>query len=284
MTVISPSDYRGILTSFSWLAVHSLVQAADVSSLPVRLGIPKPLGASSVVTDYQAPRSYGSSYRMHRQAEDPHHSLARQMHVRSALESTLDEASSTSSTSLPHDGVVLKPQLANTTVGGSGGAGVRGEGRGESGVGGAAKIGGTGGVVSEMDSDSDFSDQEDDNIGARSSTSAGLTVPQISNGVLPYELEFMNVQDLPAGIVLDLDPTSSDEDFEYDDVIAPRVSVGLGRETIDDDVDDIYPFAWALDGRRIADGSPSHTRAETPTSFVSGMIVCVCVVLGLHTG
>ena len=44
---------RRILGQFSWLAVHSLSEAAEASSAPVRIGVSKPLGASSVLPEYQ---------------------------------------------------------------------------------------------------------------------------------------------------------------------------------------------------------------------------------------
>ena len=45
---------RRILGQFSWLAVHSLSEAAEASSAPVRIGVAKPLGASSVLPEYQS--------------------------------------------------------------------------------------------------------------------------------------------------------------------------------------------------------------------------------------
>ena len=44
---------RHILGQFSWLAVHSLAEAAEAASAPVRIGVSKPLGASSVLPEYQ---------------------------------------------------------------------------------------------------------------------------------------------------------------------------------------------------------------------------------------
>ncbi len=56
---------RCVLSRFSWLSVASLVAAAEASIAPVRLGVAKPLGASSVASEYQQASSYGytpSSY------------------------------------------------------------------------------------------------------------------------------------------------------------------------------------------------------------------------------
>ena len=44
---------RQILSQFSWLAVHALAEAAEAASAPVRIGVSKPLGASSVLPEYQ---------------------------------------------------------------------------------------------------------------------------------------------------------------------------------------------------------------------------------------
>jgi hypothetical protein len=51
--VSCPDPCRRILSQFSWLAVHSLSEAAEASSAPVRIGVAKPLGASSVLPEYQ---------------------------------------------------------------------------------------------------------------------------------------------------------------------------------------------------------------------------------------
>ena len=55
---------RSVLCRFSWLSVRCLVQAAEASIAPVRLGVAKPLGASSVASEYQQapPYSYTASY------------------------------------------------------------------------------------------------------------------------------------------------------------------------------------------------------------------------------
>ena len=78
----------GILSRFSWLAVHALAQAAESCASPVRLGISKPLGASSVIADYQTnPRGYNhSNYpsMSNRMTERQGQLMARQLHVRAA--------------------------------------------------------------------------------------------------------------------------------------------------------------------------------------------------------
>lgn len=81
----------GILSHFSWLAIHALSQAAEACASPVRLGVSKPLGASSVIAEYQASsRSYAgasaytSSVSGARQSSRQTQALLRQLHVRAA--------------------------------------------------------------------------------------------------------------------------------------------------------------------------------------------------------
>ncbi len=54
-----PLSRRSVLSRFSWLSVGSMVAAAEASVSPVRLGVAKPLGASSVASEYQQASSYG---------------------------------------------------------------------------------------------------------------------------------------------------------------------------------------------------------------------------------
>ena len=81
---------RNILNQFSWLAVHSLAQAAEASVTPVRMGISKPMGASSVMSEYQNTRvprmsTYHGATRV--LGENPQESLARSFHTRRAQHS-----------------------------------------------------------------------------------------------------------------------------------------------------------------------------------------------------
>ena len=60
---------RSILAKFSWLAVLALAESADIACTPVRLGVSKPMGASSVSAEYNVGAnrpSASSSYRMNR--------------------------------------------------------------------------------------------------------------------------------------------------------------------------------------------------------------------------
>jgi len=80
-----------IILRFSWLGVHAIARAAESCSYPLRLGVSKPLGASSVVPDYQSnSRVYHSSQYSYiipssgQLASRQGQSLVRQLHVRVA--------------------------------------------------------------------------------------------------------------------------------------------------------------------------------------------------------
>ena len=65
-----------------------------------------------------------------------------------------------------------------------------------------------------------------------------------------------------AEILIDLDPTSSDE--EYVAVPMPTLAtMGVAAEQ-EQSTEEIYPFAWALDGRRIGE-SESNVRPGSPS-------------------
>jgi hypothetical protein len=83
--------YSSILSRFSWLSVHALSQAAEACASPVRLGVSKPLGASSVIADYGGGgRGYFNTNHHSNMSGNMHpanrqsHALMRQLHVRAA--------------------------------------------------------------------------------------------------------------------------------------------------------------------------------------------------------
>lgn len=264
---LSPSPCRTILRPFSWLAVHSLAEAAEASSAPVRHGVSKPLGANSVVPDYQTPRQ--SHYRSSRQNEDPHQSLARQLHVRSALLLPHSSTSGTTATAaaepggvptppLPHEGLVLKP-ISNATNSSAGGGSV------------ASLVAGGDASVHE----DSFEDLELDSQDMPSQEGEGELIQNTSGPVSFQEAPFaihIQQQGVTGSIMVDIEPTSSDEsefeNFPLDDpfTFAPNIRLG-GTVTQDDgNMDEIYPFAWALDGRRIGENT-TNTRPNSPSLF-----------------
>ena len=271
------STYRTILHPFSWLAVHSLAESAEASSAPVRLGISKPLGANSVVPDYHSSRQ--PSYRVaHHHSEDPHQSLTRQLHVRAALllpdTSTSSPPTYTSTTfsllpttPLPREGLVLKPQSKDPNAISFGG------GTFMSLVGNEASVHDD--SFEDLDLDTqDASDHEREDV-LTQNTSGSVTFPPgdafyISDPQFPLHIQ----QPTVGSILVDIEPTSSDEsdyeNFRLDDAFAFAAnSVRLGGAIAHDDsnMDEIYPFAWALDGRRIGENSTNTTRPNSPSLF-----------------
>ena len=74
-------------------------------------------------------------------------------------------------------------------------------------------------------------------------------------------------------IVLDLDPTSSEEDeFSFEDQLVDRgLTFTPNAEPRGEEgnlVEEMYPFAWALDGRRVGETIVSSNRPNSPSSFV----------------
>ena len=104
-------------------------------------------------------------------------------------------------------------------------------------------------------------------------TTATLTFP-IDPTSPPYSTQIHN------GVFLDLDSTSSSDDNDY--VLLNRDYLGgagwVGEETgganEEDNVDNVYMYAWALDGRRIGESGATTTgRSASPTSINDPIIV-----------
>ena len=77
-------------------------------------------------------------------------------------------------------------------------------------------------------------------------------------------------------IFLDLDPSSSDDEsiteFAHGSVLHRSASQGGTNEG--DNIDNIYPFAWALDGRRIGENSDASARPTSPNGAIVSDRVC----------
>ena len=230
---------RGILASFSWLAVHHLAEAAEASSLPVRYGISKPLGASSVSAEYYFnSRGYNSAtsafnFRPPHQNEDPQQAVLRQMHIRRAY--SLNEVGVARNAPLPPDGVHLHPE--------------------------SREFGHVQDVM-ELQEDS-FDDLEIES--QEIPTNEGRDEPSSSRTAFAgggYHFHHNVLDNADAEILIDLDPTSSDEDYVA--VPMPTLApVGVAAER-EQNAEEIYPFAWALDGRRIGE-SESNVRPGSPS-------------------
>ncbi len=260
---------RNILTSFSWLAVQALAESAEAAIAPVRLGISKPLGASSVSAEYHNPRSLvpPSALRSSRQSQNQSRTLARQMHVRSALPLSRHHNQPTPSTHaraphLPAEGIVLRP-LAK-------GSGPSVNGRNQD--------------PSKSQQDDSFEEMFND---GGESESAGEEEEEEEGGQERMDvsetardgLGIFHLDNLPGvipggEIFLDLDTDNSDEDdyafsfAEADDF--PPLHGGLrGRGgAVEENTEEIYPFSWALDGRRFGERNPTNNRPSSPSSYV----------------
>lgn len=106
---------RNTITSFSWLSVEAIAKAAEVCIIPVRLGVSKPFGASSVTNEYQ-PSRLPSSLRFAADRNSGMRSLSRQLHIRSALPNSDIQTESGTDTfgqvpMLPLIGLKFIPQL-----------------------------------------------------------------------------------------------------------------------------------------------------------------------------
>ncbi len=82
-------------------------------------------------------------------------------------------------------------------------------------------------------------------------------------------------------VFLDLDSESSSEEDghheqDYLEVVG-RESGSTGGAIEEDNMDAVYPFAWALDGRRIGENGVAGTgRAESPNSLAAMSVVGDC--------
>ena len=229
------------MISFSWLAVDALAKAAETACLPVRLGVAKPFGANSVTNEYRSLRNHSSMRSVSDRSRN--RSLNRQYHVRSALLATEDQILHNSKLlklSPPSCGLRLVPQNR-------------------------------GGVQSLQE------DGYQDEFGMDLSDS---DIPASEIGNDSFELS----QNRAAGAISTpprdipryrnyIDNESSDED--EDDPFSDLMDNGLGRNgsdishDVDDPMEGIYPYAWALDARRIGENTPVIRPTSPTSSFVS---------------
>ena len=235
--------------------MQALAESADTAAAPVRLGISKPQGAHSVSADYPPPRVIASSTSYHRAArqnEDPHQALLRQMHIRSALPYA-ESGGSVPVAPLPTDGVFLRPQAKDMDMSLSANSSMMDD------------------SFEELEEDGhELSDQ--DNERERISFSAGMNTSGVRHH--RYHIETVHLGGAVDGDLIDL--TSSDEEYPLYDhpYVVPRAnwSVGQGSTQEEGNVDEIYPFAWALDGRRIGEQNTNVHRPHSPNSFMVGDI------------
>ena len=92
-----------------------------------------------------------------------------------------------------------------------------------------------------------------------------------------YFTELSLPPEITGEMFLDLDPSSSDDEsiMEFPPGSVLHRTHGQGGTTEGDNIDDIYPFAWALDGRRIGENSDANN--ARPTSPSGATIVSTVV-------
>ena len=248
------------LASFSWMAVETLAQAAEMSSLPVRLGVAKPFGASSVTSEYQSARIL-PSVRYPGRNINRGRSLAQQLHVRSALSNPDSQAlnGGRPNPMLPHVGMKLVPQHRDNRPG----TGELGPENGETAKAreGSAEAGWyqyDGEFGMDM-SDSDMAASEIGNDSFETGYQGGASFSR-QDFYVPRVLS-------PAEEIFIDYTSSSEEDDPFADIVN-EPSGHLGSRDEDDGEGEIYPFAWALDGRRIGENTPVVRPTSPTSSFV----------------
>lgn len=251
---------QNTLASFSWMAVETLAQTAEMACLPVRLGVAKPFGASSVTSEYQSARML-PSMRYAGRGINRNRSLTQQLHVRSALSNPDSRAMNDGKPNpvLPHTGMRLAPQHRDNRPG-TGEVGVdngetkkAGEGAGEAGW---YQYDGEFGM--DM-SDSDMAASEIGNDSFETNYQGGATFSR-QDFYVPRVLS-------PAEEIFIDYTSSSDEDDPFADIInEPAGNHGNRDEEYGEG--EIYPFAWALDGRRIGENTPVVRPTSPTSSFV----------------
>lgn len=224
---------RNTLSLFSWLAVESLAHAAESANLPVRMGVSKPFGASSVVSDYQSQRFNGSSRFHPRRGR----SLGRQLHIRSALPA-FDVSCSNPVPTPPITGIRLVPRQRNNLD--------------------VSKDEEGGSLQEDPEYAIDFSDSD-------------IPMSDIGNdsfdGARHRHETFLPRAHSPEEIRIDLG-SSSDEDDPFIDL--PFIPSHHGNVEGDNEAGfgEIYPYAWALDGRRIGENAPMGRPASPSSTFM----------------
>ena len=218
-----------------------MARAAETACLPVRMGVAKPFGASSVTNDYQSHRMHSSMRSITERGLNRTRSLVRQFHVRSALVGTEEPHVLTQKTTPtpPISGIKLIPQHRGSQLSQEDEFG--------------------------MDlSDSDVPDTANDS----------LEGTPVVRGYTPHAEVYASNDYIRPNFVHFGDSSSSDEDDPFGDIMED----GLGRhgntnarggEDGESEMDGIYPYAWALDGRRIGENTPVVRPASPTSSFVS---------------
>jgi len=278
-------SYRKLLSKFSWLAVKCVADSAAATSTPVCLGVCKPMIAASVSSDHNFIRSAAvrHSIAMGMPSAEQYHQSSlhrRRVHIKQCFPTSVSMSKAT----LPQDGLQMIPSCRQEEL---------------------EEISSFEMDQTVIDMDEQFtqpSSSEDTQQRSEAITHSSLQHLQIPS---PHTSAFTDMVDnilMPASPTVD-DDSSLDDEEEYtmlinQGILRPHstdpsedyirmVPPVIGRFTNGsrgdgdgrDDHEDIYPFAWALDGRNVNDtGAHNHARPTTPLVCPS---VCVFVCMSV---
>lgn len=203
------------------------------------MGVAKPFGASSVTNDYQSSRPHSSSRAVSDRSRN--RSLLRQFHIRTALPHQNTKVSQ-SSLLPPFTGIRLMPHY-------HGNQSLPGEDQDDFGM-------------DLSDSDVPHSDVANDSFDA----SRSRNVPNHGGGGAQTDV-YLGRDDRSIA-----DSSSSDEDDPFADIMDGGLGgrrSNRGRRDGEDGMDAMYPYAWALDGRRVGENTPVVRPSSPTSSFVS---------------
>jgi E3 ubiquitin-protein ligase EDD1 len=209
---------------FGSLSLLAMATACDGMMSPVRVGLTKPLGASSVCAEYQkgAPSRSTSYYRpiSERGMQEYPHSTQLRQHIRSSTSYRLRQ---TSPHPLPQEGFRLRPKL-----------GVSGVEMGD-----------------ETMDDSVMDDGMDEEWGASETSKLPQTIQTLFSSVsFSPTNAFHSLIDEELSIVDNSDSSDSSEDsmLLIHDILPPSRQTGNGNGD-QNPQSSVYEHAWALDGR-----------------------------------
>lgn len=217
-----------------------MAKAAETASLPVRMGVAKPFGASSVTNEYQSTRIHSSARTVADRSRN--RSLDRQFHVRAAL---LSPGTSHSAVPVPIPpplmGIRLMPQHH-----GGGNQSLPGE-----------------------DQDDFGMDLSDSDVPASEVGNDSFDVSQSRPGHTYGLRTDAYLADHDERSIIDSDSSAEDDPFADIDGGTGRHGNHRNRHDGEDGMEGMYPYAWALDGRRIGENAPIIRPSSPTSSFVS---------------
>ena len=282
---------RKLLSKFSWLAVKCVADAAVATSSPVCLGVCKPMIAASVSSDHNLIRSAAMRHSMamglpsmERYQQSSLHK--RRVHVKQCFPTKITPPKAT----LPLGGVRMVPSCGQEEM----------------------EMNSFETDPGSLDGDEQTTHSIDSEDSQQYSTAVVLSPPPRPQAPSPDASLLVDIRD---AVVPSPDPAMEDEEYssmddeeeytmlvnqgilrpgsadpsdDYIQVVPMPFRVGRfaggGRGEAAgesrEEQDDIYPFAWALDGRNVNENaSHNHPRPTTPLVCILYSSVCLSVCL-----